>query len=394
MGKKQYNWYYIFGIIIILMIVIGIKIIFFENINNSHISFHFRQNNINEKFDIFIYGIFSDAGPEFKNSQKEMNVIPGISKKNPLSGTRIDHITVQSLFKNLDFIFNTRIVLNTIYYEDPKKPTKKDILEGLKLFFEEDQDKRKKFILFLSGNNYKDEFIIISKNHNYEKITYKEIADLWLNRKNKLSDNSQHLIIIIDACMSGYWVDKNEELYHNNSFNGISVLSSSNYEKSKDHPDYGGSLIYGINALNNFQNRDLNTKFKDYINNRNYINYTPRFSGFYINIKKLYNLNLFLNGSYENVSSLEYKTVSVDLSKFIGYFRNNKYFLGIYYFYFGDYYEGEYKDQKRNGKGIIYYKSGEFFEGDLKDNRIEGRGTLFYKDGGRYEGEWKNDLTQ
>ncbi len=33
----------------------------------------------------------------------------------------------------------------------------------------------------------------------------------------------------------------------------------------------------------------------------------------------------------------------------------------------GDYFEGEYEDDKRNGKGTMKYSNGDYFEGDYKD---------------------------
>jgi len=314
--------------------------------------------------------------------------IPDLLLKSLFSGTKIDENSVYFLFRYEPYSKKTTVVLKTIYYEDPKKPTKQDILDGLKLYFETDQGTRKNFILFLSGHGYKDKFYLnTNDNNNNEIIDYNDISEVWLKRNYKSNDNTQHLLIIIDACYSGYWIDRNEELFHNNSHNGISVLSSCNYETSRDHPEYGGSLIFGINALNNLKNNDLKIKFKEYVNNNKYINYKPRFSGFYINIKRNYNLNIFLNGSYEDVSSLKYTKDEL----WTGYNKDNKYFLGTYYYNDGNRYEGEWKDGIKNGKGTYYFKSGDRYEGEWKDGIKNGKGTYYYNDGNRYEGEWKDN---
>lgn len=46
----------------------------------------------------------------------------------------------------------------------------------------------------------------------------------------------------------------------------------------------------------------------------------------------------------------------------------------------GDYYEGDVKQGKRNGKGIHYFKNGDVYEGDyLRDKRI-GKGKMSFTD--------------
>ena len=51
-------------------------------------------------------------------------------------------------------------------------------------------------------------------------------------------------------------------------------------------------------------------------------------------------------------------------------------------------------DVKKNygitGKGVQYYKNG-FYYGDLNNGIREGKGIYYYKDNSKYEGEWKND---
>ena len=38
-----------------------------------------------------------------------------------------------------------------------------------------------------------------------------------------------------------------------------------------------------------------------------------------------------------------------------------------------DLYEGEYKDDKKNGKGIFYYNKGDRYEGEFKDGKKNGK---------------------
>ena len=42
-------------------------------------------------------------------------------------------------------------------------------------------------------------------------------------------------------------------------------------------------------------------------------------------------------------------------------------------------------------KGIFTWPNGDTYEGEYKDDIRNGFGIYKYKDGNRYEGEWKND---
>jgi len=60
----------------------------------------------------------------------------------------------------------------------------------------------------------------------------------------------------------------------------------------------------------------------------------------------------------------------------------------------GDRYEGEWKNNKKEGRGIYYLGDGEFkgdrYEGDYKNGKAEEKGIYYYANGDRYEGEFKN----
>lgn len=46
---------------------------------------------------------------------------------------------------------------------------------------------------------------------------------------------------------------------------------------------------------------------------------------------------------------------------------------------------GEFKDEKRHGKGCLYYASGNSYNGDWVNNKREGKGVYQSKDGELYE---------
>ena len=54
------------------------------------------------------------------------------------------------------------------------------------------------------------------------------------------------------------------------------------------------------------------------------------------------------------------------------------------------YYEGEFKDNKRNGYGKYYFKNNKKYEGEFKDDEYDGEGTIYYDNGSYYKGGFAN----
>ena len=46
------------------------------------------------------------------------------------------------------------------------------------------------------------------------------------------------------------------------------------------------------------------------------------------------------------------------------------------FFYEGDKYEGEFRNDKMNGKGIMTWNNGNIYEGDFKNNFFDGEGKM------------------
>ena len=64
---------------------------------------------------------------------------------------------------------------------------------------------------------------------------------------------------------------------------------------------------------------------------------------------------------------------------------------GIMNYNNGDKYEGEFKNNLREGKGIMNYNNGDKYEGEWKNNLREGKGIYYYNNNDKYEGEYKNN---
>jgi len=50
--------------------------------------------------------------------------------------------------------------------------------------------------------------------------------------------------------------------------------------------------------------------------------------------------------------------------------------VGIQQYANGDKYEGEWYDNKKNGKGVFYYANGDVYEAEWKNGKPEGKGNL------------------
>lgn len=58
------------------------------------------------------------------------------------------------------------------------------------------------------------------------------------------------------------------------------------------------------------------------------------------------------------------------------------------YYPTGDYYLGQFKSDKKNGRGVYRWNGKEYniYEGEFKAGRRHGRGTFWWSDGSKYVG--------
>ncbi len=57
----------------------------------------------------------------------------------------------------------------------------------------------------------------------------------------------------------------------------------------------------------------------------------------------------------------------------------------------GGYYNGDWVNNKRDGKGQMFYKNGKIkYDGDFVNDKYEGKGKYIFENGEYYIGEWYN----
>ena len=146
-----------------------------------------------------------------------------------------------------------------------------------------------------------------------------------------------------------------------------------NYVKTSDNSTKEGNCINEDNVTECIQKgRLILDKDKIYIGEL--YHYKPNGKGNLYKYKKLKNKKIiiysgdFVDGKYEGNGILYYD------------FKNNSY------------YEGEFENDKRHGKGKYYYNNKLVYEGDFSEDKYHGKGKIYYEDGRTYEGEFTNGI--
>ena len=129
-------------------------------------------------------------------------------------------------------------------------------------------------------------------------------------------------------------------------------------------------------------------KMEDMISNYYYI-YLINIINYDMNKKnysQLINLNYFYNKN---------EILIKDLAKIIEDDKVYEFSKENFYNEYGEKYVGETDKCLKNGKGLLYYNDEneiiERYEGDFKNNKKEGYGFIFWKNGNMCEGSFKND---
>lgn len=212
--------------------------------------------------------------------------------------------------------------------------------------------------------------ILLETNEGERPLFYRDIYNLWINRKSK--ENNKKLLIIIDSCFSGMWVEENIYNFHFSNFIGINIQAScNNFQASQDTKRAGSNLINFLlyNNLLMKRSEETNSYFRNLCDKEDLIDQNPYSIGFYFDIKKHFNIEL----GFDSWNDFDIFNKSIEIIKnkdnfiyYIGEVKNNLFHgKGIFHFCNGEYYEGEFKNGKQEGKGILYYSK--FSKGE-KDN--------------------------
>ena len=142
-----------------------------------------------------------------------------------------------------------------------------------------------------------------------------------------------------------------------------------------------------LNILKNINDNSIIKKFDDEITKINcIINESNKINDLIKNdVSKLYKLTdeLKLN----NKINQELECIN---GKYVGQVVNGlREGKGIYYLlkepFKGDRYEGDWKNDKREGKGMENFNDGDIYIGDFKKGALNGKGIMYYNNGDRYE---------
>ena len=165
---------------------------------------------------------------------------------------------------------------------------------------------------------------------------------------------------------------------------------SGNYDKSK----MPGDLIFmNFNDITNDEIIKIENEIGEFIiEQKELIKYMEQ----YPYVPKNFSIQYPSGEKYSGYFSPDWQKevfgiqINKDGSKYVGLYKNGAFDgRGRLILHKGDYYEGEFKQNKANGFGKYVNTKGEIYIGNWKDDRQEGEGELILKDGSRYNGQFK-----
>ena len=220
-----------------------------------------------------------------------------------------------------------------------------------------------------------------------EKVNLKiktSFEDLDLNKKENERENEKD--IIYNKLIKARTLEKRDITIDSNSLKTLNHIMVTSYNLKKknslDEEDLSNNSI-----LNNNKNvENVNIKTEDNLK-------------IYTKVIKKYE-----NGIYEGIMSNDKREIKGIMvysngAKYEGEWRKDKkngkgVFTSSHYYNcknrVGMKYEGEFKDDKFEGYGVTNYTNGDKYEGEWKNNKQYGRGIVSYIDGSKYDGEWRD----
>ncbi len=321
----------------------------------------YQTTNLTPKKYIKIFGNNSNSKFEINNSEQ----LNKYSKNKSLIPYKNQLIFNNSNSSNLtSMILNNNIKTDRII-EEKNKEDKNEIKEK---DFKIENDN-----IINDNQNYYNK-IIIRKSNSHEKKT--DIKNLINSTK------------INNPSISSYIPKSDLKLFQNNiqkTKNNLSIsnkLISLNNSNNEDKTFNKNETEISINEIKEKLINELNSQNPNLLNYNKYIE----------NIEKsLSNNKLINNNTKKNIKNLKLKlTQNKDLIIGFQNLKTNNIKYGIQYSQNGDYYIGEFLNNKKNGNGISILKNGTIYEGTFKNNKHNGYGKLIQIDGEIFIGEWKD----
>ena len=104
------------------------------------------------------------------------------------------------------------------------------------------------------------------------------------------------------------------------------------------------------------------------------------------------NNKLIFNGNYKDNKKNGEGEFQNDKGFYKGNYSDNMMQgLGKFFSVDGSKYQGQYSNNHKNGNGTFIYKDGRKYKGEFKDDKKEGKGLQWWPDGRFYKGSWAND---
>ena len=250
------------------------------------------------------------------------------------------------------------------------------------------------------GNNMPND-LNLNFQSSFEELNITE-EDILYNKINKINNSeisnfNKRTNALKTNHNSNYCIKKYNSNINFSKYNSISNSMS----KSNINQNNSGASINLDNTINSFQSKNKINNNRNNINLRYYRsqkNFNKKTEDNQKQIKEYENglyEGIIIDGKREQNGVMIYKNGA----KYEGEWKNDKkdgkgVFTSPHYYNcrknVGMKYEGEFKDGKFEGYGITTYTNGDKYEGEWKNNKQYGHGTVSYFDGKKYSGEWKD----
>ena len=369
-----------------------------QNLNNSH-----RSGSDSNSFRKKLYSPGNNLSKSFANlsgnNLEDFDDEINEEKKNE----------IEKMKKNLGC--NKFMTINTI------KSAKSQIEKIKNSIYNESQNKNIKTNREIKENNQRIHPIVTSKkkssnNNNYYNNVLTEI-------KSNPKENNNNFIINITNNNLDTEKEKDNNIGILNNNQNINMNKNTNNLSAPKNTKKMGEQILKKNSKTNETYKKLRIEFDSLMNERSILmtnkNMTTNNSN--SNIHTLTNIST--NSTISIINNSVNKARKKIEEAFQNYFKNPKYKLdldktklkifpnndffvgildqdekfplkGILVSNYGEYYDGEFVNGKREGEGKLIYANGNQYEGTFLSGLPNGKGKLIQTDNDIYEGEWKN----